>query len=72
MSARRILSVVGTRPNLMKALPVVRALREHGREFEQLLVHTGQHYDRTMSDIFFEEFGVGEPDVRLEVGGSHA
>ena len=56
----------------MKTLPVMRALREHDGEFEQLLVHTGQHYDRTMSDIFFEEFGVGEPDVRLEVGGSHA
>jgi UDP-N-acetylglucosamine 2-epimerase (non-hydrolysing) len=73
MSARRILSVVGTRPNFMKTLPVVRALREQDGEFEQLLVHTGQHYDRSMSEIFFEEFGVGEPDVRLEVGsGTHA
>jgi UDP-N-acetylglucosamine 2-epimerase (non-hydrolysing) len=74
MSApRKILSVVGTRPNFMKVAPIVAALGRRPAEFEHVLVHTGQHYDAAMSDIFFEELGVGEPDHRLEVGaGTHA
>src|SRR5579862_497180 len=66
-----ILHVVGARPNFMKAAPVLRALRETGAE--QTLVHTGQHYDVNMSDAFFRELGMPEPDVNLAVGsGSHA
>jgi UDP-N-acetylglucosamine 2-epimerase (non-hydrolysing) len=70
---RKILSVVGTRPNFMKVAPVVAALARRPGQFEHVLVHTGQHYDAAMSDIFFSELGVGEPDYRLDVGaGSHA
>ena len=66
-----ILHVVGARPNFMKAAPVLRALG--GRGLQQSLVHTGQHYDASMSDVFFEQLGMPAPDVNLEVGsGSHA
>jgi UDP-N-acetylglucosamine 2-epimerase (non-hydrolysing) len=69
----RLLHVVGTRPNLVKMAPVIAALRRRFPEWPATIVHTGQHYDRTMSDIFFEELGVPEPDQVLGVGsGSHA
>jgi UDP-N-acetylglucosamine 2-epimerase (non-hydrolysing) len=61
-----IVHVVGARPNFMKAGPVVHALAARGAA--QLLVHTGQHYDRALSDVFFEELGLPEPDRNLEVG----
>lgn len=66
------LHVVGARPNFMKAAPVLRALSErHG--VRQSLVHTGQHYDSNMSDVFFSQLEIPAPDVNLEVGsGSHA
>jgi UDP-N-acetylglucosamine 2-epimerase (non-hydrolysing) len=73
MPRRRILSVVGTRPNMMKIAPIAAELRRRGDEFEHVLVHTDQHYDRELSHIFLEELGVGEPDYSLGVGsGSHA
>lgn len=63
--------VVGARPNFMKAAPVVDALRARG--VPQLIVHTGQHYDERLSDVFFRELALPEPDVNLGVGsGSHA
>lgn len=63
--------VVGARPNFMKAAPVVNALKALGAH--QQIVHTGQHYDVAMSEIFFEQLGLPEPDVNLGVGsGSHA
>ncbi len=67
-----VLHVVGARPNFMKAAPVMRAL--HGRtQVRQSLVHTGQHYDANMSDIFFTQLDIPTPNVNLEVGsGSHA
>lgn len=66
-----ILHVVGARPNFMKAAPVLRAIRQAGAQ--QTLVHTGQHYDVNMSDVFFRELQIPEPDVNLAVGsGSHA
>jgi len=66
-----VLHVVGARPNFMKAAPVLRALAERG--VKQTLVHTGQHYDSDMSDVFFTQLGMPAPDVNLEVGsGSHA
>lgn len=64
--------VVGARPNFMKVAPVLRALAARNG-VTQTLVHTGQHYDRNMSDVFFEQLGIPEPDVNLSVGsGSHA
>lgn len=69
---KRILSVVGARPNFMKVAPLHRAL-ERSEEFESLIVHTGQHYDEKMSDIFFRQLGMPEPDEYLGIGsGSHA
>lgn len=62
----RVLTVVGARPQFIKAAPVSRALARAG--IEEVLVHTGQHYDREMSEIFFEEMGIREPDLNLEVG----
>lgn len=67
-----ILHVVGARPNFMKVAPVHAAFRKH-RLVRQTLVHTGQHYDANLSDIFFEQLEIPRPDVSLEVGsGSHA
>jgi UDP-N-acetylglucosamine 2-epimerase (non-hydrolysing) len=67
-----ILHVVGARPNFMKAAPVLRAIA--GRAgVRQTLVHTGQHYDANMSDVFFQELGMPPPDVNLDVrSGSHS
>jgi UDP-N-acetylglucosamine 2-epimerase (non-hydrolysing) len=65
--------VVGARPNFMKAAPVYRALRELDESCGLLLVHTGQHYDQAMSEVFVDELGLPEPDVFLGVGsGTHA
>jgi UDP-N-acetylglucosamine 2-epimerase (non-hydrolysing) len=62
--------VAGARPNFMKVAPLLRALR--GTPLVARLVHTGQHYDAAMSDIFFEQLGIPEPDVHLGVGsGPH-
>jgi len=69
----RILYVVGTRPNFVKTAPVIGALRERHPEGRHVIVHTGQHYDRLMSEVFLEELGVPAPDYMLEVGsGTHA
>jgi UDP-N-acetylglucosamine 2-epimerase (non-hydrolysing) len=67
-----LLHVVGARPNFMKVAPVHAAFRRRGG-VRQSLVHTGQHYDANLSDIFFEQLEIPRPDVCLEVGsGSHA
>ncbi len=67
-----ILHVVGARPNFMKAAPVMSALRKRPNVI-QTLVHTGQHYDKNMSDVFFEQLAIPAPEVNLEVGsGTHA
>jgi len=66
-----ILHVVGARPNFVKVAPVMSALAQRG--FRQTLVHTGQHYDVNMSDVFFQELSIPSPQVNLSVGtGSHA
>jgi UDP-N-acetylglucosamine 2-epimerase (non-hydrolysing) len=69
----KVLHVVGARPNFMKVAPVMRAIAARGSRFAQRLVHTGQHYDEAMSQVFFDELGIAPPDENLEVGsGSHA
>jgi UDP-N-acetylglucosamine 2-epimerase (non-hydrolysing) len=68
----KIVHVVGTRPNFVKMAPVIAATRERFGESSSVVVHTGQHYDRAMSEIFFDELGVPEPDHMLGVGsGTH-
>jgi UDP-N-acetylglucosamine 2-epimerase (non-hydrolysing) len=69
----RILTVVGARPNLVKTAPVVAALRRRRPDWPHVLVHTGQHYDRMLSQVFIDELGVPAPDHSLGVGSaSHA
>src|SRR5215204_1609510 len=69
----KVINVVGARPNFMKVAPVVEAMRGRPAEFAPLVVHTGQHYDARMSDDFFRDLGLPDPDVHLGVGsGSHA
>ena len=76
----KLLIIAGARPNFMKVAPIIKAARAQNAasrngegRLEWRLVHTGQHYDAKMSDIFFEELGIPAPDVNLEVGsGSHA
>lgn len=73
----KILSVVGARPNFMKIAPFIKAIDTHNSEgkekIDHILVHTGQHYDQNMSDAFFEELGIPQPDINLGIGsGSHA
>jgi UDP-N-acetylglucosamine 2-epimerase (non-hydrolysing) len=73
MSQRlKILNIVGARPNLPKIAPLMREMQRHP-EIEPILVHTGQHYDEKLSDIFFRQMGIPAPHVNLDVGsGSHA
>lgn len=68
----RILNVVGARPNLVKIAPLLREMRRH-KEIETILIHTGQHYDEKLSDVFFRQMEIQTPDVNLGVGSaSHA
>jgi UDP-N-acetylglucosamine 2-epimerase (non-hydrolysing) len=70
--SKRILSVVGARPNFMKMAPILRELAKCDG-FDSRLVHTGQHYDESMSRVFFRDLNMPNPDFNLEVGsGSHA
>lgn len=69
---RFLLHIVGARPNFMKAAPVMAALSARSG-IQQRLIHTGQHYDRGMSEVFFQQLGLPHPDINLEVGSaSHA
>jgi UDP-N-acetylglucosamine 2-epimerase (non-hydrolysing) len=76
----KLILVAGARPNFMKIAPLVRAIRRHNEKpdhndasIEFLLVHTGQHYDIQMSEVFFRDLGLPKPDINLEVGSaSHA
>lgn len=84
----KIMSVVGARPNFMKVAPIINAIKKHNSEVEgtakgnspgasqtiqHVLVHTGQHYDRRMSDFFFADLNLPQPEIFLGVGsGSHA
>jgi UDP-N-acetylglucosamine 2-epimerase (non-hydrolysing) len=80
----KIMSVVGARPNFMKAAPIITAIRDHNSRISQncagvepglqcppiqhVLVHTGQHYDEAMSGTFFTDLGLAAPDIHLGVG----
>lgn len=75
----KIILVAGARPNFMKVAPIIHAIQRHNalpgqqHRIEFSLVHTGQHYDENMSQVFFRQLGIPAPDVNLEVGsGSHA
>lgn len=76
----RIVVVAGARPNFMKVKPLLKQIKEYNARQEPgsfmvdvLLVHTGQHYDKNMSEVFFQELGIRQPDINLEVGsGSHS
>ena len=69
----KIINVVGARPNFMKIAPLIREMNKRNDRIEHLLVHTGQHYDVNMSDRFFKQLEIPEPDINLDVGsGSHA
>jgi UDP-N-acetylglucosamine 2-epimerase (non-hydrolysing) len=68
----KIINIVGARPNLPKIAPLIREMQRHP-EIDPILVHTGQHYDEALSDIFFRQMGIPTPHINLEVGsGSHA
>lgn len=68
----KVIHIVGARPNFMKVAPILRAMERSGG-FENLLVHTGQHYDPNMSDVFFDDLNLPHPDINLGVGsGTHA
>jgi len=66
----KIIHVVGARPNFMKIAPIMREMAKYPQEFEQILVHTGQHYDDNMSKVFFEDLELPQPDIYLGVGSS--
>jgi len=65
----KITLIAGARPNFMKIAPIIKAIEKSGKRIEYRLVHTGQHYDKNMSDTFFEELGIPAPDVNLGCGG---
>ena len=68
----KILTILGARPQFIKAATVSRAIRQHNAsdhgEIKEIIVHTGQHYDANMSDVFFEEMDIAKPDYKLNCG----
>ncbi|MBN2637793.1 MAG: UDP-N-acetylglucosamine 2-epimerase (non-hydrolyzing) [Bacteroidales bacterium] len=69
----KIVTIIGARPQIIKAAAVSRAIRNHFTDLvKEIIVHTGQHYDANMSQVFFDELGIPEPDYNLNIGsGSH-
>ncbi len=68
----KVINVVGARPNFMKVAPIVAAMKRREQDFSPLVLHTGQHYDASMSDAFFRDLELPEPDVYLGVGSDSA
>jgi UDP-N-acetylglucosamine 2-epimerase len=67
----KVLSIVGARPQFIKEAVIAKAFREKG--IREVLIHTGQHYDPNMSDLFFSKLNIKKPDYNLGIGsGSHA
>ncbi len=72
MKPFRIFNVVGARPNMMKVAPLIAEMQRHA-DIKPILVHTGQHYDYAMSEVFFDQLQMPKPDYNLEVvSGTHA
>ena len=69
---KKIASVVGARPNFIKLAPIHKLInsQEHKNRFEHIIIHTGQHYDYKLSEVFFSEFSLPLPDFNLNVGSS--
>ncbi|KAB2661774.1 MAG: UDP-N-acetyl glucosamine 2-epimerase, partial [Verrucomicrobia bacterium] len=68
----KVMHVIGARPNFMKAAPAIAAIATKSR-LSQKIIHTGQHYDKNMSDVFFNQLGIPHPDFNLGIGsGTHA
>lgn len=73
MNKKTLICVVGARPNFMKIAPIIKELKKLNEQVSTYLVHTGQHYDQAMKAAFFQQLGIPEPDIDLEVGsGSHS
>lgn len=70
---KRIVTIVGARPQIIKSSAINRAIKSHFKDkLEEIIVHTGQHYDENMSEVFFQELGIPQPNYNLNVGsGSH-
>src|SRR5262250_1920401 len=66
----KVINVVGARPNFMKVAPIVAAMKQRPNDFLPLVLHTGQHYDASMSDAFFSDLDLPQPDVYLGVGSA--
>ena len=65
----RLLTIIGARPQIIKAAAISRTVREHFADrIEEVILHTGQHYDDNMSEVFFRELGIPAPDYNLHVG----
>ena len=64
---RKVLLIAGARPNFMKVAPIWAEMKRRAGEFAPVIVHTGQHYDAAMSDAFFDDLGMAEPDIHLSL-----
>ena len=65
----KIINIVGARPNFMKIAPLVKAMARH-QDMKSCLVHTGQHYDDKLSEVFFKQLGIPSPDINLGIGSA--